>query len=443
MVTARAAALHALVELERGRQPRLRAALDAARLDGREQALANELAHGVLRRERLLDHVLAGLAVRGLPRDARLMAALRLGVYQLLFVAGMPVHAAVHETVELVRSNRGFANALLRQVAQRLLDRPADAAAPERELPISPTRAFTLPQSLPAEPVARAAIVHSLPDFLVERWREWFGAAVAVELCAASSAVPEVFLRPVGCSLAALSAALASEDVQTAAGGPRMLRWTGGGSPFGTRAFREGAFAVQDPTAFAAVEAVPCRPGDRVLDLCAAPGTKTTALGERVRPGGAVYAFDIDPRRRERIVENVARLRLGEVVQVVESLTEVPAGVDAALADVPCSNTGVLARRVEVRQRLAPGTFAELVPLQRRLLGQAIAAVRPGGHVVYSTCSIDREENEDVVAAALAAPPPGGLELLLQRTTLPRAGEGDGGFVAVLRRGLPGRPAEG
>jgi 16S rRNA (cytosine967-C5)-methyltransferase len=117
VVTARAAALHALVELERGRQPRLRAALDAARLDGREQALANELAHGVLRRERLLDHVLAGLAVRGLPRDARLMAALRLGVYQLLFVAGMPVHAAVHETVELVRSNRGFANALLRQVA--------------------------------------------------------------------------------------------------------------------------------------------------------------------------------------------------------------------------------------------------------------------------------------------------------------------------------------
>lgn len=187
---------------------------------------------------------------------------------------------------------------------------------------------------------------------------------------------------------------------------------------------------VQDPTALAAAAEVPCGPGDIVVDLCAAPGTKTTALAERVQPAGRVFAFDVDPQRRERIAENVARLRLEASVTIVGDAKSLPVA-DAVLADVPCSNTGVLARRVEVRRRLQPTTFAELAALQRRLLRQALGLCRPGGAVVYSTCSIDREENEDVVDAVLAE---AGSSFTrgAQRLTLPRAEVCDGGYFAVL-----------
>ncbi len=432
MATARAAALHALVQLDKGRIDRLRAGLDAARLEGREQALAYELAHGVLRRQRLCDFVLEGLAHRGLPRDPRLVMALRLGVYQLLFVGGMPAHAAVHETVALIHGNRGFANAMLRQVAQRIEARAASPGAVREELPLGESRCLPLPKPLPDAEWQRLAIVHSLPDFLLLRWREQHGEAALPGIAAAASTVPGVFLR-IGAAedRDALAAALRSEGVEVEAmPQARLLRWTGGGLPFATRAFRAGRFAVQDPTALAAAEAVPCGPGATVIDLCAAPGTKTAVLAERVRPGGTVFAFDPDPRRRLRIGENVARLGLGDTVRVVGDAAELPGGVDAVLADVPCSNTGVLGRRVEVRRRLSAEAFAELAVVQRAILRQALGLVRVGGWVVYSTCSIDREENEAVVAAVAGGD---GIQCVERRTTLPVAGACDGGFVAVLR----------
>ncbi len=433
MAGARAVALRALVALERGDSGRVREALRVGGLEPRDAAFAFELAHGVLRRERLLDHVLAGVVHRGLPQDPSLRIALRLGAYQLLFVPGMPTHAAVHETVELVRGNKGFANAILRRVAGARADRAA--VDPVRELPLGAERAFVLPAPLPGDELARLAIVHSLPDFLLVRWQEQFGIAAVREIAAAASATPEVFLRAsAGTPVPALAAELASAGVTTApAGHARLLRWSGGASPFGTAAFREGRFAVQDPTALLAAEAVPCGAGDTVVDLCAAPGTKTAVLAERVRPGGRVVAFDVDPARRARIGENVARLALADTVQVAADRARLPRAA-AVLVDVPCSNTGVLARRVEVRRRLEPGTFAELAAVQRRLLAEAVALCEPGGAVVYSTCSIEREENDDVVQAVLLDPASPRCELGANLRTLPRAGERDGGYFAVLRR---------
>jgi 16S rRNA (cytosine967-C5)-methyltransferase len=442
--SARAVALRALVALDRGRVARLRAALDGDRAgerggdrggDAREQAFAFELANGVLRRQRLLDHVLGGLAHRGLPADPQMMCALRLGAYQLLFMPGMAPHAAVHETVELVRENRGFANAILRGITKAIVDRPA--GAPERELPLGPERALVLATPLPSDVAARLAIEHSLPDFLVARWRDQLGEEAMRQVAAAASATPAVWLRlGFGEDVTALRAELAAAGVDTAigeGGDARMLRWSGGSSPFATAAFTAGRFVVQDPTAFAAALAVPCDPGDQVVDLCAAPGTKTTVLAERVQPGGRVFAYDVDAERRQRLAENIARLRLGDVVQVVTDAAALPVA-DAVLADVPCSNTGVLARRVEVRLRLQPSTFGELAVLQRRLLQQAIERCQPGGAVVYSTCSIDREENDDVVTAVLTAPATPRCDRIDTRLTLPRAGLCDGGFIAVLRR---------
>ena len=435
MSTARGAAMQALVALSRGRADRLREALNTRNLEPRDQAFAFELAHGVVRRERLLDHVITGIVHRGLPKDPQLLIVLRLGAYQLLFVPGMPAHAAVHATVELVKGNRGFANAILRRLADAVLDRAADPAAVTTELPLGPHRALQLPAPLPGELDQRLAIVHSLPDFLLQRFRAQCGDDGLRAIAAAASATPGVFLRAsAGVVPAELAAELARADVATApTAQARLLQWTGGGSPFATIAFREGRFVVQDPTALAAADAVPCGPGDTVVDLCAAPGTKTTALAERVRPGGRVIAYDPDSLRRLRIVDNVTRLRLEDVVTVVADPVHLPPA-DAVLADVPCSNTGVLGRRVEVRSRLLPETFVELAELQRKLLRQAIALCKPGGTVVYSTCSIDREENDDVVAAVLADPATPPCERLGSRLTLPTAGVADGGFHATLRR---------
>ncbi|MCA8974467.1 MAG: hypothetical protein KDC98_07080, partial [Planctomycetes bacterium] len=235
--------------------------------------------------------------------------------------------------------------------------------------------------------------------------------------------------------LAALGAAGVEVEPVEAAG---VLRWTGGESPFGTEPFRTGRFVAQDPTALAAAEAVPCGPGAAVVDLCAAPGTKTTWLAGKVRPGGRVYAFDPDERRRLRIAENVARMQLGEVVRLVTRPEDLPPA-EAVLADVPCSNSGVLGRRVEVRRRITAAAIEGMAELQRKLLHRALRLVLPGGHAVYSTCSIDREENEAVVAAVLAdASLDGGFEVVRSELTLPLAGSRDGGYFAVIRRGRSG-----
>lgn len=441
MVSARAAALRALISLEQGRSDRLRSALEAARPSPREQSLAYELAHGCVRRERLLDHVLSGLTHRGLPRDHPMLCALRLGAYQLMFVDGMPLHSAVDETVALVRSNKGFANAILRRLAERIdergrMARKVDASSSE-ELVLGPSRVLKLPAPLPEDHCERLAIVHSLPTFLVQRWQSQYGAETVEQITAAATAVPSVWLRALTDDTDKLRDQLERANVATAADGPPgFLRWTEGSSPFGTAAFAAGKFVAQDPTAFLAVDAVPCAVGDTVIDLCAAPGTKTVWLASKVCPGGTVTAFDTDTSRRGMIVENVARMRLEDVVEIAERVEDLPVA-DAVLVDVPCSNTGVLGRRVEVRRRIGTETFSSLAKVQRNLLLQALRLVRPSGHVVYSTCSIDGVENEEVVAAVMADQEAKGFALQRSHLTLPQAsspGQGghDGGFFAVI-----------
>ena len=432
-LSARAAAWRALLALEKRRGQRLRDALDEFGLRGREQALAYELAHGVVRREKLLDHVLGGLARRGMPKDPALRCALRLGAYQLLFTDGMPAYSAVNETVSLIQRSKGFANALLRRIAERVVSDGESLPAGER-LPLGRSRWLRLPQPLPTDEADRFAVLYSLPRFLIERWLREFGSEAVERIGLAASTVPPVTLRVTpGVDLAALQERLSAEGVNTEPGdADGFLRWVGGERPFDTAPFRAGSFVAQDPTAFAAAAALPCGPGDSVVDLCAAPGTKTTWLASKVRPGGMVSAFDPDATRRKRIDENIARLELGDVARVVSEVEELePAR--AVLADVPCSNTGVLGRRVEVRRRLTEATFARMAVLQRTLLEQALQLVEPGGHAVYSTCSIDREENEGVVEGVLADRV-GDFEVARSECTLPLAGAHAGGFFAVIRR---------
>jgi len=433
-VSARSLARNALVALERGRSERLRSELEGRGLEGRDLAFAFELSHGVIRRQRLIDHVLLGFALRGLPKDPQQRVTLRLGVYQLLFVPGMKAHAAVHETVGLiVHNNRGFANAILRRVASSVkeCDEGAELKA-LHEIALPGGRKVELAKRLPRDEVRRLAIVHSLPDWLAQRFAAQHGVEGLRAIAAAASETPGIYLRSSKhIERESLQVDLAAAEVKVEpCDHDRLLRWTGGNSPFATAPFDAGHFVVQDPTAMLAVQAVPCKPGDTVVDLCAAPGTKTTWLAESVRPDGCVFAFDIDEKRLGRISENAHRLNLTEVINLVAKADDLPMA-DCVLADVPCSNSGVLGRRVEVRGRLEEATFSDLPKLQGELLEQAIRHTKPGGHVVYSTCSIDREENEDVVAASLEAH--AGLEMVDSKLTLPAAGKHDGGFFAVLR----------
>jgi 16S rRNA (cytosine967-C5)-methyltransferase len=431
-------AARALLALSEDPENRLDTALDLDELSPRDRSLAATIARGVVRKQGFLDHVLAGHCDRGLPDDPRMRIPLRIGAFQLLFLERVPPHAAVDESVALTgQRQRGFVNAILRRVAASVEDRPANPERPRDEVPIGPSRSIRLAMPIPdptSDPAGALALVHGLPEFLVARWIEHAGVAVARARAEAADGTPGITFRPVGISPTALADRLAQADVETCPSEhPHLLRWVqGSGSPFRSAPFEEGLFVVQDPTAFRAAEAVGAQAGETILDLCAAPGTKATWLAEAVGKTGRVLAHDIDADRRPRIAENAARLRM-PWLEVIDSVEGLPGPIDRVLVDVPCSNTGVLARRVEVRHRLEESAFDRLPELQRELLLQGISLARPGGTVVYSTCSIEPDENQDVVASVLAARR-AEVELLTETVTEPDPPRHDGGYFAVLRR---------
>jgi len=423
-----------LVALEKGKVSRLDDALVRRGLSRPDRALALELARGTERSRLFLDAVLTVLVDRGLPGDPRVLAALRLGAYQLLRLTRIPPYAAVAETVALLRGQRGFANAVLRRLASCVHDRQADPASPRREVALGDARALVMDADWLPDPATQPAAYHAklrgLPTFLVERWEQSFGADTAAALAAAADRVPAVTLRvnQNKGDAAALQARLADEGVKTSLLADRLLRVTGGASPFGGASFKDGWFVAQDPTSFAAVEAVGARPGEVIVDLCAGPGTKASFLAESVAPNGHVHAHDVSEARRQPIVENARRLGLEEVLTVHEDQGSLPVA-DRVLVDVPCSNTGVLARRVEVRRRLRKGGLDGLIETQKGLLTRALELVRPGGTVVYSTCSVEPEENQGVVQACAS-----GHRVVSEVCTMPDPPAHDGGFHARIER---------
>lgn len=392
-----------------------------------DRRLAQELVYGVLRQRSVLDWIVAR-RTDGRPQKPALQDLLRLGLYQLLFLDRIPAHAAVHETVELGRANgfpqqAGFLNAVLRGV-----DRERDRIRSE------------LAQLAVTDP----ATAWSHPDWLVERWRGRFGMEGLRRLLEWDNTPPPTFVRVnrLRCSTAALLERWQVEGVEVR---PVERDWIPEGSVFelvshppltamGT--FRDGCFYVQDPSTLLAVGVLDPKPGETVLDYCAAPGGKTVFMAERMENRGRIVAHDSHPARLQLVGENCGRLGVGCVERIGPPAVPVAAGgFDRVLVDAPCSNTGVLRRRLELRWRIQPAEIARLAQTQFLLLSRVAGLVRPGGVLVYSTCSLEAEENG--VVAATFARQERGFELCSERQLDPVRDGVDGAYVAEFRR----RPA--
>jgi 16S rRNA (cytosine967-C5)-methyltransferase len=448
----------------------------ASRLIAQDRRFVTQLVFGVLRRRGTLDALITPFVTRPLHAvEPRLWDLLRLGSFQLAFLTQVPPHAAVHETVELARhvgspTAKGFVNGVLRRVAELVTNEFVDYAysdtVPFGEEPNPPApfpkreggekqspsplrggvgggvsfryRKLTKPV-LPdpdADEVGYLGAGFSWPKWLADRWHSRFGWDECVRLGFWFNAPPPLWLRVNKLhddrEAYRLRLAAALIDAETGAH-PQSLRLVEGHAVRDLPGYADGDFAIQDLSAMAVASALNPQPGMSILDLCAAPGGKTTHLAELADNRGRIVACDIDAKRLETATALCQRLGIRGVETVhLKENDDPPAGpFDAALVDVPCSNTGVLGRRPEVRWRLKPNEFEHLVRLQTRLLFSAIERVKPGGAVVYSTCSIEPDENEGVVAAVRRGIK--GLKVETEGRAVPGR-PADGGYWARLRK---------
>ena len=375
----------------------LSAELTRSCLDARERAFGTDLVYGTLRWRGRIDHLLEARTPRGIAKlPALARAALRVGAYQILFSRSVPVHAAVDETVNAIRAQgyeklTGFANALLRRLAR------------ERDELVYP--------DLKTDPVGHAAAFHAHPAWIVERLFAELGEEEALRLLEADNLLPPLALRV--CRARGTREALI-ERLAQAGHAASLGRYAPGAVVLDARApvetlpgFAEGAFTVQDEASQLVALLLGAQPGERVLDLCAAPGGKTAQLAEQVGAGGEVVALDLNPSRLGLVEKLSARLGLSNVRTVAGDACRPPdrvaaGGFDRVLVDAPCTGLGVLRRNPDLRWRAKPDASARLAGLQRQMLVSALRLVRPGGVVVYSVCTFTREETTDVVADLLA-----------------------------------------
>jgi 16S rRNA (cytosine967-C5)-methyltransferase len=374
----------------------LEAELDRRRVSPRDAALATELVYGTLRWQRYLDWVLAPHARRSLDAlDPVPLILLRMTAYQLTRLERVPPFAAVNDAVSLARGRAApgaaaFVNAVLRSFARR--------GARERE-----------PRP-PADPVEALALRCSFPTWLAARWVARWGPQEAEALMRALNERPPLTLRTntLRTTREALAERLGREErAQTVPTrwAPEGLAVEPSGRPAAWRAFAEGAFAIQDEASMLVAHVLEPRADETVADVCAAPGTKTTHLAQLMGDRGRLLAFDPQPARLGLIRDAVARLQVGTVETVggtVEALApSFRAACDAVLVDAPCTNLGVVRRNPEVKWRRRPEDLAAAAIGQRSILAAAATMVRPGGRLVYATCSLEPEENDEVVRAVL------------------------------------------
>lgn len=407
-------------------------------LDPRDRALAMRLAYGAVQRKGTLDRLIEGLAQRPIARlDPPLLAALRLGLYELLYLDGAPDYAVVADAVELAKINaragHGLVNAALRRAGREgsaaLLGAMSDAT-PEQ-----------------------AAVKHSHPEWISRLWWQALGADDARALMIYDNEPGEVALR--ANTLLTDAPTLARELPVRTHADPDVPEALVLEEPFDVHdssLWKQGAFLAQSRAAMLVSRVLAAQPNERVLDLCAAPGGKSTHLAALMGATGEVVAVERDRRRAGALVRTAKRLRAHNVrVELADAAQARPEGAvyDRVLVDPPCSGLGTLQARPDLRWRMQRSRLAELEREQARILAAGAGALRPGGVLVYSTCTISPTENELQIAAFLDANPDFtlddlGVELSALRhpspdarntvLTLPHRDRTAGFFIARLRR---------
>jgi len=378
----------------------LHGALRDERLSVRDRAFATELVYGTLRWRGRLDFALRACCDRPLEQlEPAVLTLLRLGAYQLLFLHSVPARAAVDESVRCAQAMgwdraSGLVNAVLRRLAR---------GANELAFP-----------ALEIDPLAHLVHALSLPEWIARRWLDALGPSEAAALARAANETPPLTARanPLATTREALLRELAPRwpDAKLAEHAPLALSLGHGVDPGSDPAFREGRFTIQDEASQLVALLLDPQPGERVLDLCAAPGAKATAIAECVGASGLVLACDRNQRRLELVGRAVRRLALSNVQLVhadgTQPLGELPGRPFArALVDAPCSGLGTLRRNPDARWRVRAEDPIALARTQQLLIENAAHELMPGGVLVYSTCTLLPEENEAVVAAFLAQHP--------------------------------------
>ncbi len=448
MTDPRQLALYALQDIETGSftEVTIDRLLAKAQLSGVDRNLFTELVHGIVRRKRTLDGIIDRLARQPAHRQPpNLRQLLRLGLYQLRYLDRIPESAAVNTTVELAKTNNltglaGVVNGVLRQYI-RLQGDPAEVF------------------NVFANSIERLGNLYSFPDWLIAHWLETLGEIETEQLCAAFNQVPTIDLRV---NILKIDRAKLIDIFQTSGIEvlpipelPQGLHLTGHvGSISQLPGYQEGWWTVQDSSAQLVTHLLDPQPGEVIIDACAAPGGKTTHIAELMGNSGQIFALDKTASRLKKLQQNLDRLQL-DTIKILTGdscgFSELTNTADRVLLDAPCSGLGTLHRRADARWQKTPQQVEELATLQAKLLANTATWVKPGGVLVYATCTVHPLENEGVILPFLKTHPNWQIELPSPDAPLaslandlgllkvwPHRDRMDGFFMVKLRHRLTG-----
>jgi 16S rRNA (cytosine967-C5)-methyltransferase len=415
-------------------------ALGGLPISSADRGLCHELVLGIVRWQATLDWLITR-KTQGRTQKPALQNLLRLGLYQIFWLDRIPDHAAVNETVEMAKHagfgpQAGFINAVLRGCLREADETKKNLAELKTQQP---------------------ALGHSHPEWLFERWKNRWGAERATQLMAWNNTAPKTYARvnTLRTDAARLIEQWREERVEYDF---KTWDWTGENLVFELKShpplttlksFRQGGFYIQDPSTLLAVRELDPQPGEAILDLCAAPGGKTTFIAQLVQNQSRIFACDGFEDRLKLIRENCERLGVtcvearssrreeaqnsqSEINQSLLTSAATSRSFDQILVDAPCSNTGVMRRRADLRWRIQPEEIERLRSVQLELLRKVASRLKPGGLLVYSTCSLEPEENGEVVQQFLADHP--SFKSERERELLPFVEGVDGAYVTRLRR---------